>query len=174
MTVLRYKDYQGSVSFDEGRLLIRVLHIDDFLTTECDSASGVQAEFEALIDDYLETCQELGKQPSKPFKGSFNIRIPPELHRKAAMFAAEHGETLNAWVTGAIERRIRDDDVEMLAASSQWVRKMLATRTRPSADWSALATVRHISSEFRRVDEATLSVTREAIVQGIRRTRLHG
>jgi predicted HicB family RNase H-like nuclease len=106
MTVLKYKDYQGSVCFDDGRLLIRVLHIDDFLTTECDSASQAHATFAELIDDYLETCAELGKEPSKPFKGSFNVRMTPELHRKAAMAAADHDESLNAWVVESVEQRI--------------------------------------------------------------------
>lgn len=106
MTVLKYKDYQGSVCFDDGRLLIRVLHIDDFLTTECDSASQAHATFVELIDDYLETCAEVGKEPSKPFKGSFNVRMAPELHRKAAMAASDHDESLNAWVVGCVEQRL--------------------------------------------------------------------
>jgi len=39
---LKYKDYQGSVSFEDGKLLVQILHIDDFITTECDSAAGAQ------------------------------------------------------------------------------------------------------------------------------------
>jgi predicted HicB family RNase H-like nuclease len=103
MTTLRYKDYQGAVTFEDGRLVIQILHIDDFITTECDSASGAQAAFEELVDDYLATCAELKKQPSKPFKGSFNVRLSPALHKRAAMAAAEREESLNAFLIQALE-----------------------------------------------------------------------
>jgi predicted HicB family RNase H-like nuclease len=106
MSALRYKDFQGSVEYEDGRLIIRILHIDDFITTEIDSASGAQAAFAELVEDYLATCAELGKEPCKPFKGSFNVRVTPELHRQAAMAAAELRESMNAWISKAMEARI--------------------------------------------------------------------
>src|SRR4051794_2954840 len=98
MTHLRYKDYQGSVTFADGTLLIQILHIDDLITTECQSAAEAQKAFEDLVDDYIETCAQLNKSPSKPFKGSFNVRVTPTLHRSIAMHAAENGESLNSYV----------------------------------------------------------------------------
>jgi predicted HicB family RNase H-like nuclease len=127
MSVLRYKDYQGSVDFEDDRLIIRILHIDDFITTEIDSASKAQAAFAELVDDYLGTCAELGKEPCKPFKGSFNIRVTPELHRQVAMAAAEVDESMNAWIAKALEARVEhqkamkaaaDGDTPSLAPSS--------------------------------------------------------
>ena len=106
MSTLRYKDFQGAVDFDGDRLVIRILHIDDFVTTEIDSASTAQPAFEELVDDYLATCEELGKLPGRPFKGSFNVRVTPELHRQVAMAAAEFGESMNTWVSKALEARI--------------------------------------------------------------------
>jgi predicted HicB family RNase H-like nuclease len=103
MTVLRYKDYQGAVTFEDGHLVIQILHIDDLITTECDRASDAQKAFEELVEDYLATCAELKKEPSKPFKGSFNIRISPALHKRVAMVAAERDESLNALVIHALE-----------------------------------------------------------------------
>ena len=106
MTVLRYKDYQGAVAYEDGVLIIRVLHIEDSISTECDSASAVQTSFEDLIEDYLETCEAVGKEPNKPFKGSLNIRITPELHKRAAYIASAEGKTLNSWIGQAIEHEI--------------------------------------------------------------------
>ncbi len=106
MTTLRYKDYQGSVSYEDGTLVLQILHIDDFITTECDSAADAQMAFEALVDDYLATCADVGKEPNRPFKGSFNVRVSPELHRRAAMAAAEEGISLNAWVERAMAQRL--------------------------------------------------------------------
>ena len=106
MSALRYKDFQGSVDFEDDRLIIRILHIDDLITTEIDSASKAQAAFAELVEDYLATCEELGKLPCRPFKGSFNVRVTPELHRQVAMAAAEFGESMNAWISKALEARI--------------------------------------------------------------------
>lgn len=106
MTILKHKDYLGSVNFCDGVLVIKILHIDDSVSTECDSAAATQAVFEEMVDDYLETCSVVGKQPNKPFKGSFNVRVGADLHKKAAMASVSRGETLNAWVIGAIEDKI--------------------------------------------------------------------
>lgn len=106
MTTLRYKDYQGSVTYEDGELVLQILHIDDFITTECDSAADAQTAFEALVDDYLATCAQLGKEPNRPFKGSFNVRVSPDLHRRAAMAAADEGVSLNAWVERAMAQKL--------------------------------------------------------------------
>lgn len=111
MTTLQYKDYQGSVTFEDGALVIQILHIDDTITTTCDSASGAQTAFEELVDDYIETCRVVGKEPSKPFKGTFNVRVGSVLHRNAAVSAMDRGETLNTWITGAVEQRLRRDQI---------------------------------------------------------------
>jgi|SRR6185437_5886574 len=106
MTHLRYKDYQGSVTYVDGTLLIQILHIDDLITAECEHAALAQKVFEELVDDYIQTCAELNKAPSKPFKGSFNVRVTPSLHRSIAMQAAESGETLNSFVQRALEEKV--------------------------------------------------------------------
>lgn len=102
MKSIQYKGYQASVEFEDGSLFIKVLHIDDLLVAECNSASDVQRTAEELIDAYLDDCRDLGRKPAKPFKGSFNIRIPPELHKKVAIAAAEQKQSLNAWISEAV------------------------------------------------------------------------
>ena len=106
MKILSYKGYQASVEFEDGALFVKVLHLDDLLIGQCDAASEVAGVLRDLVDDYLDDCRENGRAPSKPFKGSFNIRIPPEAHRSAAMAAAAQGTTLNAWIADAIERKL--------------------------------------------------------------------
>ena len=106
MSTVRYRDYQGSVDFEDNKLLIRVLHIDDMITTEVESAADVEAAFAELVEDYLATCAEVGKEPAKPFKGLFNVRVPPDLHRRAAFAAAREDVTLNSLVTSALEEKL--------------------------------------------------------------------
>lgn len=112
MNVVEYKGFQGSVDWEDNRLVIQVLHVDDFLTTECTDAKLVQVAFQDLVDDYLETCAELGKKPNKPFKGSFNVRVDPSVHRRAAMSAASNGQSLNAWIAEAIQEKLESGDKE--------------------------------------------------------------
>jgi predicted HicB family RNase H-like nuclease len=39
-----------------------------------------------------------------PFKGSFNVRIGPDLHRRAALAAKDQKKNLNTIVVDALER----------------------------------------------------------------------
>lgn len=100
--VLKHGDYQGSVSWEDGVLIIRILHIDDSVTDEVEVASEVSQRFADLVDDYIETCAAVGKEPCRPFKGSFNVRITPELHRNAVMAATKAGISLNALVEASL------------------------------------------------------------------------
>ncbi len=47
----------------------------------------------------IETCEKVGKLPQKPYSGKVMLRIPPELHARAAMLAEARGKSLNSWVT---------------------------------------------------------------------------
>jgi predicted HicB family RNase H-like nuclease len=115
MSILQYQDYQGEVVFDEDHLVIRILHIDDFITTEITDASQARAAFVELVDDYVQSCRELGKEACKPFKGSFNVRVTPKLHKQAAYAAALAGQSLNAYVEQAIEEKLHANEVDVIS-----------------------------------------------------------
>ena len=66
------------------------------------SVQELEQDFRAAIDEYLKDCNERGVQPEQPYKGNFNVRISPELHRNIAIYAMEHGKSLNAAVEEAI------------------------------------------------------------------------
>ena len=71
-------------------------------TTARMCASLVQ-NFKNAVDEYLAFCEHEGKVPDKPCKGSFNVRIGTELHKKAALYAAESDKKLNNVVEEALE-----------------------------------------------------------------------
>jgi predicted HicB family RNase H-like nuclease len=62
--------------------------------------------FHQSIDNYLQMCVSTGKTPDKEFKGSFNIRISPELHRGISLQAAQEGVSLNQYVLKALENSL--------------------------------------------------------------------
>lgn len=105
MDILKYKDYEGTAELDVARGVCRgkILLIDDLVTYESASIAKLQREFEAAVNDYLETCAALGKEPQRPFRGQFNVRVAPALHRAASLRAAADGITLNDVVVRALD-----------------------------------------------------------------------
>ena len=101
---LKYKGYTALISFDAegGYLYGTVSGIRDKIYFEGGSACEITASFHEAVDDYLAFCAEKDKSPEKPFKGSFNVRVGPELHERAFLKAAEKGESLNQFVVRAI------------------------------------------------------------------------
>jgi predicted HicB family RNase H-like nuclease len=105
MDLLNYKDYEGTAELDMSRGVCRgrLLFIDDLVTYESTSPKNLQAEFEAAVDDYIQTCKDLGKDPQRPFRGLFNVRVAPAIHRAAALRAACDGVSLNDVVVRALD-----------------------------------------------------------------------
>ena len=102
--VLSYKDYNGTVEYSrEDRCLFgKVIGIKSLLSYEGSSVQELEDGFKSVIDEYLNDCEERGVVPEQPYKGSFNVRISPELHRAVALYAMESGKSLNATVEEAL------------------------------------------------------------------------
>lgn len=105
MKILSYKGYEGSAEVDMELEVCggKLLFIPDLVTYEAETPKQLQHEFEAAVDDYLETCRDLGREPQKPFKGSFNVRVPPQIHRAAAVRAVIDDVSLNDVVVRALD-----------------------------------------------------------------------
>lgn len=102
--VLKYKDYIGSVEYSapDECFFGKIIGVSDLVTFEGESVTSLKKAFAEAVDDYLAMCRETGKEAQKTYKGSFNIRISPELHKEAAVAANMQGITLNALVEKAI------------------------------------------------------------------------
>jgi len=103
-TILKYNGYEGSteIDMDRGVCRGRVLFISDLVTYEAETPKALQKEFEAAVDDYVETCVELGREPQKPFTGQFNVRVTADLHKNAKRRAIEDDTSLNDVVVRAL------------------------------------------------------------------------
>jgi len=49
------------------------------------------------------------KDPFKSYKGSLNVRIGPDLHKKAAENAVMQGITLNQYIQKAISKEVNEE-----------------------------------------------------------------
>jgi predicted HicB family RNase H-like nuclease len=105
MNILKYKGYDGTSEIDMEQMVCRgkILFIDDVVTYKADSPKELQQEFEEAVDDYLDTCAYLNREPQKPLKGQFNVRITPALHKAATNRALEEDLYLNDIVSKAID-----------------------------------------------------------------------
>jgi len=112
--VLEYKGYHTKIEFDHETMTLRgkIEGINDFIDFECDNLENVEKEFHEAVDDYLEFCSEVGKNPEKEYRGSFNVRISPELHRKMAVCAFRDGCSLNSEIEKAILSFLNADPVD--------------------------------------------------------------
>ena len=106
---LRYKDYIGTVEYsnEDDVFYGKVFGINDLVNFEGDSAKKIKTAFKEDVDDYIETCNELNKIPQKSYKGSFNVRVPPSLHKDAAVIAVQYNISLNNFVEGAITYAVK-------------------------------------------------------------------
>jgi len=106
---MSYKDYNGSVEFsDEDNLFFgRILGINDHILYEGDNVKTLRINFHEAVEDYLEICAHMGKEPEKAYKGTFNVRIGSALHKDLAIYSASHGKTLNSTVEEAIRSYIK-------------------------------------------------------------------
>ena len=109
--VLRYKGYSARPEFsvDDKVFYGKILGIDDLVDFYTADAGKLEEEFHAAVDDYLEFCEEVGKAPQKAFSGTFNVRIAPELHRRAAQKAQEEKTSLNQIVESAVAEYLEPD-----------------------------------------------------------------
>lgn len=103
---LEYKGFYGSVEYSEEDdcLFGKILFVEDLILYEGNCVSELKKNFQESVDEYIEDCKELGKDPYKKFKGTLNVRLTPELHKKAALKAESLRRSLNSVIAEAIEK----------------------------------------------------------------------
>ena len=102
--MLKYKNFYGSVEYSAADECFfgKIIGTSDLITFEGNSVDSLKKAFAEAVEEYLCLCREAGKEPQKSYKGSFNIRISPELHKTAAAIANSEGISLNAFVERSI------------------------------------------------------------------------
>lgn len=121
MQVMKHKGYSGSIeaSLEDNCLHGEVLFISDLITYEGATVKQLEKDFRKAVDVYLADCEKRGKEPNKPFSGTFNVRIDPTDHRSAAEAAVFTGISLNQWVANAIQQALGRGPAEPAAQANQ-------------------------------------------------------
>lgn len=97
---MEYKGYVGTVEFSEPDCVFygKVIGIKALISYEGTTGQELVSDFHSAVDDYLEVCAAENKEPERAYKGSFNIRISPELHKQLAIKAMEAQTSLNSFI----------------------------------------------------------------------------
>ena len=97
---LTHDDYVAELTLDENANIFHgsVVNARPTLTFEGETVAELRQAFADTIADYRDWCTERGVAPGKPYSGTLSLRIDPELHRRLAVEAAEHDESLNQYL----------------------------------------------------------------------------
>lgn len=125
---LTYKKYTGSVEYSEedGMFFGKLLYITDLVLYDAETEEQLQESFESAVDEYLEDCKNQDRQPNEPCKGTFNVRVAPEVHLELKFMAIRNKKSLNEIVSQACTAAIQADKAkksyEFTPGKSSWKR----------------------------------------------------
>jgi predicted HicB family RNase H-like nuclease len=110
MNTMTYKGYAARIEYsDEDQCLIgHLAGIHDVVGFHGESVAELRKAFEEAVEDYLETCEQLGRAPQKPYSGRMMLRVPPEVHAAVAVAAEVSGKSINQWATEAFTHAVRE------------------------------------------------------------------
>lgn len=105
-----YKGYSARIEYDDedGILIGKIAGIRDGVGFHAENVEDLKEAFHEAVDDYVETCAKIGKEPQKPYSGRVMFRVDPEIHRKAALAAELSGKSLNQWAEEVLNQAVQN------------------------------------------------------------------
>ena len=76
---MSYKGYSARIEYDndDGIFTGRIAAIRDGVSFHGDSVTSLRDAFHEAVDDYLDTCAKIGKEPQKAYSGRVMFRVSP-------------------------------------------------------------------------------------------------
>ena len=107
--MIEYKGFIGTVEFDAEAHIFHgeVINTRDVITFQGKSVKEIEKAFKESIQDYIDWCKDEGVEPEKPYSGKFNLRLPPDVHREAAITAKKLHLSLNSFVEKAVVHELK-------------------------------------------------------------------
>jgi predicted HicB family RNase H-like nuclease len=103
---MTYKGYSARIAYndEDGIFTGQVAGIRDGIGFHAETVEALREAFHEAIDDYIETCRTIGKEPQKAYSGQMMFRVNPDVHRKAALAAELSGKSLNQWAEEVLDQ----------------------------------------------------------------------
>ena len=99
MSVMKHKGHIARVDYDaeDGLFVGHIASINDVVGFHAETVTDLKAAFEEAVEDYIATCEKVGRAPKRPYSGRVMFRVSPETHASAALAAQLAGKSLNQW-----------------------------------------------------------------------------
>ncbi|MBN1924325.1 MAG: type II toxin-antitoxin system HicB family antitoxin [Prolixibacteraceae bacterium] len=106
--ILQYKGFIGSVHFsaDDEVFFGKIEGINDLVTFEGSSVKELTDAFHFVVDEHIKDCERENIEAEKSYRGSFNVRISPELHRRIATSAKTRGLSINKYINEVLLKNV--------------------------------------------------------------------
>jgi predicted HicB family RNase H-like nuclease len=103
---MTYRGYAARIEYsdEDGCFIGHIAGIKDVVGFHAESVNELRSAFKEAVDDYLATCEKAGRAPQKPYSGKLMLRVPPEVHARAAMMAEAHGMSINQWAADILSK----------------------------------------------------------------------
>ena len=103
--VMTWKGYSARIEYDDedGIFFGQIAGIRDGVGFHADSVAELRTAFHEAVDDYIETCSKIGKEPDRSYSGKVMFRVSPDIHRKAVIAAELRGISLNQWAEEVLQ-----------------------------------------------------------------------
>jgi predicted HicB family RNase H-like nuclease len=110
-----YKGFIGSVHYaGEDRVFYgKVEGVNDLIAFEGSTVNELEEGFKYMVNEHIKDCTTKNIPLEKSYKGNLNIRLSPELHKKAAHNAAMRGVSLNQYINDALKKDLASPDPDL-------------------------------------------------------------
>ena len=107
--VIVYRDYSAIVEYSANDRLLwgRLAGIRDIVSFHGETPEQLEAAFHEAVDDYLEGCAEIGREPQATKLDAVAFDLPVDLRVRAAERAHAAGQSVGEWAVRALDRASR-------------------------------------------------------------------
>ena len=104
--VLAYKGYTAHIEFDaEDRLFFgRLSGIEDGVGFHAHTVEELVSAFHEAVDDHIEACDQIGKQPEQPAANVLRLQLDPDLLARITEAARRAGQSSDQFSLSALSR----------------------------------------------------------------------
>ncbi|TGD94259.1 type II toxin-antitoxin system HicB family antitoxin [Methylobacterium nonmethylotrophicum] len=94
-------------SAEDEAVIGHIAGIDDIVGFHAESVPELVSAFREAADDFVGTCERIGKAPETMFSGELMVRVDPSVHAQAARAAERAGKSLAQWTEDALRAAAR-------------------------------------------------------------------
>ncbi len=106
MNEMTYKGYIARIEYDSNDRCFfgHVQGIKDIIDFDGKSVEELEAAFHQIIDFYMESCREIGKEPERSQSGMLVVKLPESLYEEISLESEKLGKSAAAIVVDALKK----------------------------------------------------------------------